>query len=144
MPRLQLKPLAHYPFCIEIGVRITDLNYGGHLGNDSLLSLAHEARVAFLAHYGQSEKNCFGVSLIIGDTAIIYQGEAFAGDTLKFELCGKEPSHCGFRIYFRVTRTTDSTPIALIENGMVCFDYNERQIVPLPEKLLTLLKDNQK
>ena len=144
MARLQLKPLPYYPFSTEIKVRITDLNYGGHLGNDSLLSLVHEARIAFLADHGLTEKDCFGVSLIIGDTAIIYQGEAFAGDSLKFEVCGGEPSSCGFRIFFRITRVPDASPIALIENGMVCFDYSKRRIVPLPDKMLMVLKDVKK
>jgi acyl-CoA thioesterase FadM len=49
MPRIKLKPLSEYSFHTDIVVRTTDLNYGGHLGNDKLLSLIHEARVAFLA-----------------------------------------------------------------------------------------------
>ena len=49
MPRLELKAREPYPFSCEMVVRTTDLNYGGHLGNDRLLSLVHEARVAFLA-----------------------------------------------------------------------------------------------
>ena len=55
MPRIKLKPLNYYSFQTEITVRVTDLNYGGHLGNDKLLSLIHEARVAFLACFGFSE-----------------------------------------------------------------------------------------
>ena len=52
MARLQLDPLPRYTFQVEMAVRVTDLNYGGHLGNDRLLSLVHEARVAFLAEHG--------------------------------------------------------------------------------------------
>lgn len=143
MARLRLKPLAHYPFSMEINVRITDINYGGHLGNDSLLSLVHEARVAFLAHHSLSEKDCFGTSLIIGDTAIIYQGEAFAGDILKFEVGSGEPSKYGFRLFFRITRQPESHPIALVENGMVCFDYEQKRVVPLPEKMLRVFEDGK-
>ena len=86
MPRIKLEALNHYPFSAEMVVRTTDLNYGGHLGNDRLLALIHEARVAFLAKHGFSEKKFAGVALIIADTAIVYQGEAFAGDKLKFEV----------------------------------------------------------
>jgi acyl-CoA thioester hydrolase len=55
MPRVKLKPLDHYPFSTDITVRTTDLNYGGHLGNDRLLSLIHEARVAFLKYRGLTQ-----------------------------------------------------------------------------------------
>jgi acyl-CoA thioesterase FadM len=133
MPRIKLKPVENYPFSTEIKVRITDLNYGGHLGNDSLLSMIHEARVAFLASFGFSEKDCGGVSLIIADTVVVYQREAFAGDVLRFEVAAGEQTRRGFRLFFRVTRPNDNTPIALVENGMVCFDYKARSTKPLPK-----------
>ncbi len=134
MPRLKLKPLSHYPFHIDMMVRTTDLNYGGHLGNDRLLSLMHEARVAFLAFYGFTEFDCGGVSLTMGDVAIVYQGEAFAGDRLRFEVAAGEPSECGFRLFYRVTRKNDGKEIALAESGMVCFDYKKGKVKKLPEE----------
>ena len=135
MPRVRLKPLDTYPFHTDITVRTTDLNYGGHLGNDRLLALIHEARVAFLAGHGFSEIDCDGVSLILADVAIAYKGEAFAGDHLRFEVTAGEPTRCGFRLFYRVTRPSDRTVIALVENGMVCFDYAERKRRSLPEPL---------
>ena len=134
MPRIKLTPMENYPFSVEIAVRTTDLNYGGHLGNDSLLALIHEARVAFLKKHGLSEKNFGGISLIIADTAIVYQGEAFEGDILKFEVAAGEPTRSGFRMFFRVTRIKDKVPIALVENGLVCFDYDKKTIQQLPEE----------
>ena len=135
MPRLKLEARLDYPFAVEITVRTTDLNYGGHLGNDRLLSLVHEARVAFLANHRWSELDCAGVSLILGDTAVVYRAEAFAGDVLRFEVAAGEASRSGFRLFYRVTRPTDGRLIALVENGMACFDYRARQLVPLPEDI---------
>ena len=133
MPRLKLRPLAAYSFSCELTVRTTDLNYGGHLGNDRLLSLIHEARVAFLASHGLSELDFGGVSLILGDTAVVYQAEAYAGDLLTFEAAAAEPSRSGFRIFYQVTRPADGRAIALVENGMACFDYQSRKVAALPE-----------
>lgn len=135
MPRVQLKPKSNYFFSTEITVRTTDLNYGGHLGNDRLLSLIHEARVAFLANHGFSEMDCGGVSLILADAVLVYQGEAFAGDALLFEVAAGEPSRSGFRLFFRVTRSSQKSAIALVENGMACFDYQSRRIQPLPDSV---------
>lgn len=137
MARVHLEPLPHYRFQVSLTVRTTDLNYGGHLGNDRLLSLVHEARVAFLAEHHWSELDCGGTSLILGDAAIVYQGEGFAGDVLLFEVGAAEPTRCGFRLFYRVTRPTDQAAIALVENGMVCFDYQQRRIAKLPEGLRT-------
>jgi acyl-CoA thioesterase FadM len=135
MPRVRLKPLFDYPFSIDLKVRITDLNYGGHLGNDRLLSLIHEARIAFLAKYGFTELDCGGVSLIMADTAILYQGEAFAGDLLHFQVAADEPTRYGFRMYYRVIRQSDGKAIALVETGMVCFDYQNRKLLTLPDSV---------
>ncbi len=132
MSRIQLEPLPVYPYHCEIKVRTTDLNYGGHLANDRLLSLVHEARVAFLASHGFTELNCGGVSLILAEAGVVYQGEAFAGDNLKFEVAAGEPTQCGFRLFYRASRPADGAAIALVENGMVCFDYAVRRIRPLP------------
>ncbi len=132
MPRVKLEALSAYPFAVEITVRTTDLNYGGHLGNDRLLSLVHEARVAFLAENEWSELDCAGVSLILGDAAIVYRAEAFAGEILRFEVAAGEASRSGFRLFYRITRPADGQLIALVENGMVCFDYEARRVVVLP------------
>lgn len=133
MPRLKLKPLPLYPFSTVLTVRITDLNYGSHLGNDRLLAYLHEARVAFLQHLGWTELNCAGASLILGDAALIYKNEAFAGDTLTLEVAMAEPTRSGFRLFYRVTREADHSLIALAETGMATFNYQSRKLVPLPE-----------
>jgi acyl-CoA thioester hydrolase len=138
MPRIVLQPLARYPFHCDLRVRTTDLNYGGHLGNDRLLALVHEARVAFLAEHGLTELDCAGVSLILADAAVVYQGEAFAGDVLRCEVAAGEPTRAGFRLFYRMQRPADAAAIALVENGMVCFDYRSRRIRPLPEALRRL------
>jgi acyl-CoA thioesterase FadM len=132
MPRIKLEPLKDYTFSMDIEVRTTDLNYRGHLGNDALFALVHEARVAFLAKHGFSEMDCGGVALIIADTGVNYRSEAFAGEVLRFEVAAGEPSRRGFRLFFRITRPKDDALIALVENGMVCFDYKSRTTQNLP------------
>ena len=138
MPRVQITPQPAYPFACEITVRTTDLNYGGHLGNDRLLSLVQEARVAFLADHDWSELSCGGTSLIMGDTAVVYQAEGFAGDVLRFEVAAAEPSRVGFRLAYRVTRPADGKDIALVETGMVSFDYEQRRIATLPDAVRSI------
>ncbi len=135
MPRVKLELRPDYPFSFGISVRTTDLNYGGHLGNDRLLSLVHEARVAFLADHQWSEMDCAGVSLILSDTAVVYRAEAFAGEILSIEVAAGEASRSGFRLFFRITRPSDDRLIALVENGMACFDYEAGKVVALPREI---------
>ncbi len=141
MPRVSLTPLAAYGLTTELVVRTTDLNYGGHLGNDRLLALLHEARVAFLAAHGWTELEFGGVSLIMGDAALEFKGEAFAGDVLAVETGVAEVGRAGFRLAYRATRRGDDAPVALAETGLVGFDYAARRIAPLPKPLRTTLED---
>ena len=50
-----------------IPVRITDINYGNHLGNSSLVEIIHEARMQFLSQHGFTEMNAGGSSLIMSE-----------------------------------------------------------------------------
>jgi len=79
--------------------------------------------------------DCGGVSLIMADTVINYKNEAYGGDILSFEVAASESAKRGFRIFYKVTREKDSSLIALVENGMVCFDYNSRTLQPLPDSV---------
>ena len=64
MPRVQIDIPSTAPKCtLHIPVRITDVNYGNHVGNDSMVSIIHEARMQFLKKYGFSEMNAGGTAL---------------------------------------------------------------------------------
>jgi len=143
MARLQLKPLAQYPFSTELTVRTTDINYGGHLGNDRVLTLVHEARVAWLASHGWAEHDCAGTGLIMGDAGLVFKNEAFAGDLLEIEVGASGATGSGFRLHFRLNRVHEAgrEVIALVENGMICFDYPPRRIMPLPSAVAELCSD---
>ena len=77
MARIKIKPPQQFSFSAEIPVRITDLNYGGHVGNDTILSILHEARAQFLRYHGYSELNLHGVGLIMSDVGIEFKSELF-------------------------------------------------------------------
>jgi acyl-CoA thioester hydrolase len=142
MSRLKLEPRAAYTFMVPIAVRTTDLNYGGHLGNDRLLALLQEARVAFLGAHGWSELDCAGVGLIMADAEIVFRAEAFAGDVLRIEVAPFAASRAGFRLSYRATREADETLIALAESGLACFDYQARQVVSLPDRIREICQES--
>ena len=133
MARIQLQLPDHFPFSTAIPVRITDLNYGNHVGNDTILSLVHEARVRFLAHYGYTELACEGVSLIMADAGIEFRNELFYGDELTAWVAAGAATSAGFELYYKLLKGPGQTLVALAKTGMVCFDYTARKVVRLPE-----------
>ena len=77
MARIKILLPDKFSFSTSIPIRITDLNYGGHVGNDSILSLIHEARMQFLNEFGFTEMEFGGVSLIMSDVAMEFKNEIF-------------------------------------------------------------------
>ncbi|MBN4049594.1 thioesterase family protein [Bacteroidales bacterium AH-315-N07] len=134
MGRIKIELPAQFHFSTEIAVRIDDINYGGHLGNDSVLSIIHEARMQFLAHFGFKENDIGGVGLIMADTAIVYKSESFHGDILKVDVATGEFSKVGFDIFYRITNIKNDREVARAKTGMVCFDYEDKKIKPVPEE----------
>lgn len=135
MARVKIDMPAGFGFSTSIPVRITEINYGGHLGNDAIVSILHEARMRYLASLGCTELAFFGVALIMSDLAVTYKGEGFYGDTLRVEVTAGELSSAGFDLYYRLSTEREGKPIVVAEakTGMVCFDYGARKVARLPE-----------
>jgi YbgC/YbaW family acyl-CoA thioester hydrolase len=138
MARIRLDLPKQFAFSTEIQVRIRDINYGGHLGNDSVLSLMHEARLRFLTRYGYSESNIEGFGFIMIDSVIVYKSQAFYGDTLTIEVAVDEFSKYGFDFIYRMTNKETGQEIARAKTGIVFFDYEKNKIARVPQKFKTL------
>lgn len=134
MARIKLEKPAGFVFETNIRIRITDINYGGHLGNDALLSILHEARLQFLRQAGYSELNIEGVGLIMSDVAIEFKQEAFYGDTLIVKMVAHDFNRVGFEIFYQLEKQTESTPtlVALAKTGMICYNYTAKKVAALP------------
>ena len=132
MPRIKLPKPEKKHYSTKINLRIYDMNYGGHMGNDSVLSIAHEARVRFLSYLGLSEKNFYGSGLLMADSAIIYKKEAFYGEQLNIEITVSDLNKYGFDLFYLICNVSNEE-IARVKTGLVCYDYNIKKLVRLPE-----------
>ena len=134
MERVKLNLPASFNFTAHIPIRITDVNYGGHVGNDSLLSIMHEARLQFYRHYGYSEINIEGYGTIMADVAIEYKAEMFYGDTIQVSVAIDGISRVGFDLFYLIERTNGSTKqtVARAKTGILCFDYAAKKVVSMP------------
>lgn len=136
MARIKIDLPTKFAFSTIIPVRITDVNYGGHLGNDAILSLLHEARMQFLRYLGYTEMNFAGTSLIMTDVAIEFKGEAFYGEQLEIFVAVCDISKIGFDVVYKVEKPASEKKItvATAKTGMVCFDYSVKKITSLPKE----------
>lgn len=130
----------HFPdqsslFHTKIPLRVTDMNYGNHLGNDRLLAIAQEARVQWLQSIGCTELNIGGCGLIMADAMVCYRNEGYYGDVMNIDIFSADITSLSFDLLFRVrTERADQTLlIAEIKTGMVGFDYTGKKAAALPE-----------
>ncbi len=132
MPRVRIDLPDHFPFQTDIPVRITDLNYGDHLGNDAVLSLAHEARVQYLHSVGLSELDADGASLTMADAVVVYKSQGRYGQVLRVQVGVADLGRSNFTMIYRMSDRDTGLDVALVRTGMVFFDYDCGKIVSMP------------
>lgn len=131
-------------FSTEIPVRITDLNYGNHVGNDTVLSLLHEARIRYLADLGFSELSFAGCGLIMKDAVIEFKKEMHYGHTLVAEVIATGFTRISFDLYYRLRIRETDTIAVLARTGMVCFDYSAKKVTAVPAAALEVFAGKDK
>ncbi|UEG48522.1 thioesterase family protein [Ferruginibacter lapsinanis] len=129
---------------VSIPVRIYDINYGNHVGNDSFVSIIHEARIQWLKQYNFSELNINGAAVIMRGLSVEFKSEAFYGDVLSIEISSGEISALSFELFYRITTTRNdkSILIAHAKTDMACFDYTKKKVMPVPIVLNEILGNN--
>ena len=130
MARIKIEIPVNKLTTIQIPVRITDINYGNHLGNDVFVSIIHEARVQWLLQNHFSELNIGECGLIMGDLMIEYKSESFYGDTVNIDLFSENISSVSFDLIYHLYTTRDGKRIVLAnaKTGMICYNYTTKKI----------------
>jgi acyl-CoA thioesterase FadM len=134
MARITLTLPDTCAYATELTVRIQDINYGNHVGNDAFVSLLHEARIRYFSHLGYSETDIEGCAIVISDLAVVYKAQARHGDRLNIEMAAGEFNKYGCDIFYRVTRVPDNTLVLEAKTGIVFFNYHENSVIRMPEK----------
>ena len=125
MSRIKIDLPDSFSFTAVIPIRITDINYGNHVGNDAVLSIIHEARMQFLSKHGYTELNLEDV------------------DTIEIKIAATDFTAVGFDLYYLLEKQKDTNrlTVAIAKTGMLCYDYARKKITAVPatvkEKLMS-------
>jgi len=120
----------------RIEVRVGDINYGGHMGNDKSLLIFHDARLAYLESLGFSEKNIGGPGIIMRDAQVTFRKEVFLHDVLTVDVGIDEVTTTSFNMVYTVKRDNDGVVVFVGSTGIVAFDYDVKKIARLPEAFI--------
>jgi YbgC/YbaW family acyl-CoA thioester hydrolase len=142
MARLHINLPDKFLYTTDIAVRVSDLNYGGHVGNDTMLTLLQEARMQFYRSLGFKDETSFegSVGQIIIDASVQYKSESFLGDTLQIQIAAEDFTKFGFDLLYMVKNKSTGQEVARAKTGIACFDYSRRKVSKIPELLLLKLQ----
>ena len=139
MARIRLNEQLSYEFHYATRLAPRDINYGGHLGNDAIVTLVGTARTDLLYSLGLREVDlgdgCTGI--IMADLVVNFRAEAFLFDEIVIDTHIGEFSPTAFRMFHRVIR--GDIVIAFVETGLRTFNYLAREVAPVPEVFLQAL-----
>jgi len=136
MPRIHVELPESFYFDTELEVTVGYINYGGHLGNDSLMTILHEARIRYFESLGYTEMNAGGPGIIMVDAAVEYKAEAFQGDRLRIQVAAADPASRGCDICYLVTDSATGEVVAKAKTGILFFDYATKKAVGIPLEFL--------
>jgi acyl-CoA thioester hydrolase len=134
MARIQIDCPAQFSFHCTIPVRITDINYGNHAGNDAILGMVHEARMQYLNSMGYTELSFGGCGLIMSDAALQFKQELYYGELVQVSVQAAEPNRVGFDLFYKLEKTIEgkNVIVAIAKTGMVCYNYELKKPVSIP------------
>ncbi|MEO7263843.1 MAG: thioesterase family protein [Ferruginibacter sp.] len=145
MARIKIDIPVEILCVIDIPVRISDINYGNHVGNDALVSIVQEARVQMLQRAGyKNELEIEGVGLIMAGLAMEYKKEAFYGDVLQIAISVNDITAVSFNLFFKINaqRNEQMIFVAKAKSEMVCYDYTIKKIAGIPSGLKIFLENH--
>ncbi len=118
-----------------------DINYGGHLGNDAIVTLFGNARASMYREMGFTEGDLGDGEngTIMSDLVVNYRAEGFVFDEIRIDSRIGELATGNFRIFQRMVR--NDTLIALAETGIVVFNYNRHKVGRLPDVFMERLQE---
>jgi acyl-CoA thioesterase FadM len=141
MSRLIIEITGKLLFTTVLEVRISDINYGNHTGNDRIAAFLHEARVQWLKSLGFTELNIEGTGVIMSDLSIQYLRESFYGDRLSISIHSGETGRSSFELFYNIS--IDQKPEAIIaraKTGMLCYNYERKKVAAIPDVLTGILQ----
>ena len=139
MARTKIDLPNRFLFSATIPIRITDINFGGHVGNDTILSLVHEARAQFFTYLGYTELEFAGTGTIMSDVAIEYKNQTYYGDSILVSVAVGDITKVAFDLFYKLEKISSDgkiVSVAFAKTWMVCYDYDMKKVTAIPQEAL--------
>jgi len=130
--------LEHKNFT-KFEIRVGDINYGGHMGNDKALLLFHDARIRFLKTIGCTEKDIGnGTGIIMTEAHVYFLKEIFLHDILSASVSVSDVSTAAFAVNYSFTRESDGKEVLKGSTKILAYDYQRQKVARIPDGLVEI------
>ena len=130
-------------FSTRVAVLVNHLNYGNHLGYDSVLSILQESRLRWLKTINQdcSEINIENnVGWLIREVRLSYETEAHHGDELNIDLFISNCKKTSFVFEYVVANLSNEKTVCRAATTQICFNFEKLKISRIPETIASFFK----
>ena len=111
---------------MDYKVIVSDINYGGHMGNERALIIFQQTRMEWLTSIGYDEADIEGKGMIQLESHVYYIKEVFMGENLRCRITGIEPERITFNINYEIINEANETAIKGTTK-MAVFDYEKKK-----------------
>jgi acyl-CoA thioester hydrolase len=132
MSRVRIQMPESYAFETFRTLRVSDLNYGNHLGLDHLLALIHDVRFEYMG----LEVGIENTFITIVDAQVSLLGEGLHGDRLKFSMRFGNFKRSLCALYCKVENQTKDELLAHVKTHLVFRCMQTRKPCAIPRSFL--------
>lgn len=120
-------------------VRISDLNYGNHLGHTQLADLLHNIRALYLKNYGLTELNCYGAGMILLNITLECYSQCYFNDKLELNLYLNSVKGAKIEFSYVVKNLSNNKIVAHAITTMGFLDKEKMTPIKPPKELTNLM-----
>lgn len=123
--------MTQYNFSIPLTVRVSDLNYGNHVGHQNFFSFFQEARIAYLRQFDYSELDIGGCGMLVAEANCKYKRELYLNDAITVSCRVSKLKSKLFNMEYMISKGDTICAEGFTVN--ICYDYHGKSIVRVPK-----------
>ena len=134
--------MPQHNFSIPLRVRVSDLNYGNHVGYQNYFSFFQEARIAYLKQVGFSELDLGDCGIIVAEANCKYKRELYLNDAITVTCAVTKLKSKLFTMDYVILKDDANCAQGYTKN--LCYDYQRKSITSLPEAFVAAITQFEK
>lgn len=130
--------MSSFKFSTPLTVRVSEINYRNHVSYHNYLLYFQEARIAYFNQLGCSERDIYGVGMVISEATCRYKRQLFLGDAIRV-YCGVETLEPKmFQMGYQIEKDGEVCAVGSTTN--LCYDYQLEKVVSLPDAFVDAIR----